>query len=487
MNKLEQIKAERCRRRFSYFVKEFWGEINSCELIWEWYLDVYCDNAQKAVQRVIDGKPVDGNYLFNVPPGTTKSTIFTRMLPLWVWTNKPSLKFIMASYNYDLSLELGDDRRKIADSYKYQKFFPEIKLETNTSTKIKNTQGGAIYIASVSASIIGFHADIHVIDDPLNIKKSASDDELVKTNDWLKKELSGRKTNHATCVQIMVMQRLHTQDCSGYWIDLAKRGVKLNHFCLPAEINSGYDVMPKELIKYYDKDGLLSPERLNQQVLDEKKEQLGSSGYASQIGQSPKIAGGNMIKDEWILSFKLHELEAMASDAGETLVWDYYIDSAQTKNMKKNDPSVCWNYTVFNNRVYVKAVFRKWLPFTQLVKELIKFFKETEYKVGSTVRFENKSNGLDLVDTFVEETGFDAVVYKIPKGTKAEKLQPYTPAVEAGRLLFLENAYWVEQTTEELTTFPFDKHDEHIDCLAAVMRICKDPEKTEIYIFGDKT
>src|ERR1044072_6256078 len=95
---VSDIKAELCKRNFSFFVKEFWEVIIQDELVWNWHMDVLCNEIQAVYERVIgemkpvmkDGKQLIDNgkpvfqrvrlpklydLIINIPPGTTKSTI----------------------------------------------------------------------------------------------------------------------------------------------------------------------------------------------------------------------------------------------------------------------------------------------------------------------------------------------------------------------------------------------------------------------------
>jgi hypothetical protein len=83
------IDSELCKRSFYYFFKFFWDEVISEDPIYNWHIEYLCDELQKVVERVIRREAKLHDVLINIPPGTTKTTIATIMLPAWAWTIDP--------------------------------------------------------------------------------------------------------------------------------------------------------------------------------------------------------------------------------------------------------------------------------------------------------------------------------------------------------------------------------------------------------------
>ena len=84
--KPNKAKAELCKRDFFYFVKEFWGEIIPEEPVYNWHIEYLCKELQLIVERVASRQNKLYDLIINIPPGTSKSTIATVMLPAWSWT-----------------------------------------------------------------------------------------------------------------------------------------------------------------------------------------------------------------------------------------------------------------------------------------------------------------------------------------------------------------------------------------------------------------
>src|ERR1700685_2964475 len=87
INKLDltKIESELCRRSFFYFCKEFWGEFDPAKPIWEGYHEYLCGRLQEAGMRVCKGEEKDKDFIINMPPGTSKSSICSVLFNAWLW------------------------------------------------------------------------------------------------------------------------------------------------------------------------------------------------------------------------------------------------------------------------------------------------------------------------------------------------------------------------------------------------------------------
>lgn len=102
---IDKVAAELCRRKLSFFVKEFWDVVIAEQMIWGPHMDVLCDEIQVAYERVMRREPKEYDLYINIPPGTSKSTIITIMAPAWSWTIDASLRHITGSYSDALATE----------------------------------------------------------------------------------------------------------------------------------------------------------------------------------------------------------------------------------------------------------------------------------------------------------------------------------------------------------------------------------------------
>ena len=184
---IDKVKAELCKRDFFYFVQEFWSEIIPDEPVYNWHIQYLCDELQKVVEKVANREAKEYDLVINIPPGTSKSTICTVMLPAWAWLIDPSIRNLTGSYSASLSTDHALKSRDIIKSDKFKKYFPsiEIKHDQDNKTHYKNTKGGERYATSVTGTVTGFHAHLIIIDDPLNPKGASSEADRTTANNFM--------------------------------------------------------------------------------------------------------------------------------------------------------------------------------------------------------------------------------------------------------------------------------------------------------------
>lgn len=308
-----QAKAELCKRSLFRFVQEFWHVVSPEDPVWNWHIEYLCNTLQEDLLRVCkvihtdpltkketvlkDREPKLHDGIANVPPGSSKSTIYTIMAPAWLWTVDPTIKVLTASYSADLAIDHAVKSRDVIQSDKYRLYFPhiEIRADHNNKANYKNTKLGERYATSVGGSITGFHAHVIIIDDPINTKQAASEAELETAISFMDSTLPTRKINKEVTFTQIVMQRLHELDPTGHW--LKKKGKQIRHVCLPAILSEL--VSPPELSAFYI-DGLMDAKRMPRKVLEEMLIELGSYNFAGQMGQAPAPEGGG-VWQKWII------------------------------------------------------------------------------------------------------------------------------------------------------------------------------------------
>lgn len=214
---LEAIKAERCRRSFYEFFKEFWDTIESVELIDNWHIKYICDELQEVYHKW-ELKESQKDLYINVPPGSSKSTMALQLFPVWLWVRNPSIRTISSSYSSDLSTAHAVKSRDCIASDKFKLYYSnvvQIKSGEDNKTWYKNSKKGERYATSTGGTVTGMHADFILIDDPINPKKAYSKTERDNANKHISETLSTRKTDKNRTVTIVIMQRLHEEDATG--------------------------------------------------------------------------------------------------------------------------------------------------------------------------------------------------------------------------------------------------------------------------------
>lgn len=436
-----------CKESFFEFVKEFWFEIIPEEPVYNWHIEHLCLMLQDYGFRVSKRLPKNDDFIINIPPGTTKSTIVTVMFPAWLWAIDPTLRVLTASYSSSLSTDHSIKSRDIIKSDRYKELFPdvEIKHDQDNKTHYKNTKGGERYATSVGGTVTGFHAHVILVDDPINPKGAASDAERETANNFMDITLSTRKVNKDVTFIGLIMQRLHQKDPTGNW--LGKKGKKINHICLPAELSQ--HVKPPELKEMYV-DGLLDPVRLSKDVLEGLAIDLGSYGYAGQMGQTPTPEGGGTWQ-RWIIPVDDHLFPVGLKDVGTD--WDL----AYTKN-DKNSASAFVTAGMLDDKMYIDNIGFKWLEFPALV-EYMKENRAPHY-------IEGKASGKSAKQT-LDNMGIAAIEVQVDGGDKVARTKLATPFAEAKRIYcrasLLDKLY--NHNKQGILLFPNNENDDLNDAL----------------------
>lgn len=295
-----------CRMSFRYFVRHFWDQVpGAAPLIWNWHMDELCVRLQEVAERVFLGLPVLHDLIFNVPPGTSKSTICSILYPAWIWTRMPSARILSASHTNDLVMDLATKARAVIIGERYREYFPEIELtgDQDVKTYYRNTLGGDRYTCTVSGrSPMGFHAHFHLCDDLIDAKRAMSQVELIEARQFLTEILPTRKVDKAVTPCILIMQRLCPGDPTDVMVEASQKegAAPCYRITLPAEESD--KVFPAELRGRYV-DGLLDPKRLSKAVLKRERARMANHAYEAQYGQNPVPPGGSMFKPAGFIRF----------------------------------------------------------------------------------------------------------------------------------------------------------------------------------------
>jgi predicted phage terminase large subunit-like protein len=460
------IRRRVCKESYFEYVKTFWHEVVPETPVWNWHIRIMSQEIQKSAEYVfrMDPKPYD--LVCNVPPGSTKSTVFS-ILPIgWLWARMPSCRFLNGSFDSDLSLDFGNKARRVIRSELYRETFPEIEIRDDQDTKgyFANYQGGERRSTSTGAAIIGRHAHIHSVDDPIDPRGVRSQADLMSANQWMVETLPSRCVSQAVTPLWLVMQRLAIDDPTGERLNRVG-GVRCKHICLPAEISD--EVSPKIFRNKY-KDGLLDPNRLPRYILRTKKAELGEFGYAGQFEQRPIPISGGMFKVD---KFIVGELPPPPSDF--TAIWRWWDKAATKEKYGAFTSGVLMGITrsMKSPRYWVLHVERgRWDTWQRerVMKQTaevdrVKYGKK--YKIG--LEQEPGSAGKDSATDSAQNLDGFIVKWEPATGDKFQRADPYSTQVNAGNVA-LAPGDWNRPYIEEAKYFgPLCKYKDQIDASSA--------------------
>lgn len=402
---------------------------------------------------------MEGDIIINVPPGSSKSTIVSIMFPAWQWTIDQTTKFITTSYSGSLSFDLAGKSRDIILSDKYKSYFPEIRLKESKSaiSDFANTKMGERITTSSGGNIIGKHAHIIIVDDPQNAQSANSEKERDAINKYVTETLSSRKVKSAKNVPIMIIvqQRLHPLDVTGYMIS---KGRKFRHVVLPAELN--HLCTAPEIYT----NGLLDPVRNGREVLDQEKINMGSRAYTAQQNQDPASDDNSVIKEAWLPIMEAEQWNLFTEKKQFTI--DFFLDTAYTEKTK-NDPSAIVACTKIDNKLYVLNAAEVRLEAPELIDYIVTWTKENGYTKQSRIKIEPKASGKSIVQMF-KKSELNVSESEPPSSSKLERLIAIAPTVESGKVVIVEGAWNALMIGQVTSNYP--PHDDVRDCFTEAVR-----------------
>ncbi len=429
---------------FQTFVREFWEEVPGAGKVqWNWHLDVLIEELQFVAERVFQGLPKLYDVVFNVSPGTSKSTICSILFPAWVWTRFPQGRVISASHTETLVLDLAAKARYVILGERYQQFWPHIQLREDQASKgyYANTLGGDRLTCTVGGKTpTGFHSHFQICDDPIDPKKAVSALELKTAADFMTNVLPSRKVDKAVSVTFLIMQRLHQDDPTGVLLKKSRHvdTSNIKHYCLPGEIYNGWDVSPPELRSRYV-DGLMDPVRLPKSILRDFEVMLGAYGYAGQFGQSPIPLGGGMFKPQYFNN----RVKAAPYEARRIRYWD----RASTKDGGCYTAGVLMALDAEGN-YYVEHVVRgQWEPGERNQRIRATAFRDRDrygpnQEPAIYIEAEGGSSGRDAWQSVARSlAGFSVREDKVT-GKKDTRAEPWSCQLAAGNVALVDDGMW---------------------------------------------
>ena len=283
--------------------------------------------------------------IINMPPRSLKSVTASVAFPAFVLGHDPSRRIICVSYSGDLAKKHANDFRAVLEAPWYRELFPGTRIgQKDSETEIELTARGSRLATSVGGTLTGRGGDLIIIDDPLKPDDAHSEAKRNAANEWFKNTLLSRLDDKRTGAIIIVMQRVHMDDLTGFVTSQSDEWEILN---LPAIAEVEEHIPISDTKTYFRRVGeALSPEREPLSILENMKSQLGSDAFSAQYQQRPVPPGGAMIKRDWIERYQ--ELPPQRERSLILQSWD-----TASKGGPENDFSVCTTWVISRDRSMV--------------------------------------------------------------------------------------------------------------------------------------
>lgn len=228
-----------CKADGLYFARYFFKQRMGAKMIVAPHHQVI----QRTLQRVIDGEIT--RLIVNIPPGYTKTELATiNMIGRGLALNNRA-RFMHLSYSHNLALLNSSTARGIVKSQAYQSMWPmALRDDADSKAMWWTEHGGGVYASSAAGQVTGFRAGhmepgwqgALIIDDPVKPDDAYSDTVRGGVNSRFNETIKSRLALETTPM-IVIMQRIHYSDLSGYLLR-GGSGEKWHHLCLPVIIDN---------------------------------------------------------------------------------------------------------------------------------------------------------------------------------------------------------------------------------------------------------
>jgi predicted phage terminase large subunit-like protein len=370
-----------------------------------------------------------------------------------------------AMYGNQQPIETITETNPIDDFWaNYLKTEEHSKTNMYSATKITTIQGGVVLFSAIGASLTGFgvarrgsmdkFSGALIIDDPNKVSDMRSPIMREKVFKYFDETLLSR-LNHSKASIIIIQQRLHVEDLSGYILS------KYNN----------YKHTKKPLI---ENDVCQLPLQYpHERLLEIKKDDY---TFQSQYQQSPILDGGNIIKENWFNYY-----ETLENDKYNKM---FLTGDTASKTKEHNDYSVfcVWGVTI-ENKIYLLDMVRgKWeVPELRVnainlyLKWKGKHLKGSDGKINKTIDafyIEDKSSGTALIQDLGRST-IPVSAVQVNKD-KAQRLRDVLGYIESGRVFLpkYNSSHILEPFISECVQFSGDgshKHDDIVDNLTIAL------------------
>ena len=444
MTAKQKLIKYKCERSLLFYARYIYKENHNRNFV----LSPHFIKIAEFLEAVYNGEITRG--IINVPPRYGKTELVIKIFVSWCIAKQNQSKFIHLSYSDALALDNSAQTKEYIQSQAYQDLWKmQLKKDAQSKGKWFNEFGGGMYATASGGAITGFGAGVSevkgfsgaiLIDDPLKPDDAFSDVKRKSVNERYNNTIRSRVNNRETPI-IVIMQRLHEDDMSGFLLD-GGSGEEWTHLCMPAIDENNNPLYP-------DKHTFAELEQIRQ---------ADSYTFAGQYMQIPAPDEGGEIKKEWFEIINKNEIPM------SNMNWELIIDGAYTKNTA-NDPTGFQVGAKHNNNYYILSSIDKYLELPELLREIPRYIDSLGVKV-SFILIEPKASGKSLKQMISTTTKYPVAEIKTAfvNNSKIENVRASSNYVEGGRVKLIQGT-WNEHFLKQVGTFPNAKHDEHIDLL----------------------
>jgi predicted phage terminase large subunit-like protein len=388
------------------------------------------------------------------PPGSAKTTYTSRLFPAWYFAFRPRSSIIAVSHTQELSeTNSGFVQRIIRDNAETLDY----GLGNDAKGRWYTTNSCGYLAGSVGSAILGFRANLAVIDDPIKSRQDAeSETSREHTWTWFTNDLLTRLTPDGAI--ILIATPFHEDDLMGRLQRLQADEWRVLR--LPAVAESDDDPLGrKEGEPLWADDRYGYGQRLLEIQAAAEREGRLRDWYAQYQGR-PRPPEGAMFKPG---RMPIIEPSVMPKIVEQVRAWDL---ASSAKGDWTVGLKLARAYTpAFENSFIVTDVIRFRGP-PEEVRATVKAVAQADgYGTKIWIPRDPAQAGADQADSYIRMLSGYPVEAERMSGDKATRADAAASQANIGRLGMLRAA-WNATFIEELAAFPSGVHDDQVDALS---------------------
>lgn len=442
--------------------------------------------------EAIDG--TDPRQLWNLPSQYGKTTLLCTYGVAWALQRNPKLRIMYVTYGDTKAIEEGGKARDVIEAH------PELGVRLRRDRRARGMwrtdQGGGLYAVSITGGIVGWPADVVLLDDLLKgwaeaHSEATRDATWSKFTSQVRMRIQGRR-----CPIIAAGTRWHADDPSGRLLNPPDTpgAERYTHIRLPAVAEAHDPASHDTLLHDPDPIGrapgeVLEPERFDAPEVQARAATLGSYLASALEQQRPSPEEGIELLRAW---FKV-ELQVPTKPDRAITSWDLKL-----KDKEKGDYVVgqCWwgvgggywcmdqlrgqwDHATTANAIALLAVRHP--EARQHVVEAAGSADEVlpklrQAQVGYVVTDEMAARlGMNAAERAqlqaLRRRGMSGLLAHPPKLDKRVRARVHiAPVAEAGDLHYPADAVWLPAYLDEMAAFPRGANDDQVDATSQALQ-----------------
>ena len=408
------------------------------------------------LERLADPNDPLDRAMINVRPRIGKSELASTKFPAWYLGKYPNKQIIAASWGDDLASQFGRRVRNVMEAPAHAAVFPDARIapDTRSAGQWETTAGGVYVAQGIEGGIIGFGADLLILDDVIRgYFDATSATKQERLWEWWQSDAQSRL--HPGSAVLIINTRWTENDLCGRLIaEMVAGGEQWEIFDLPA----------------IDADGVpLWPERFTPGWVERERRNTLPHVWEAAYMCNPLPPGGILFDAD-----NLRYFTSQAGPDGKPIPMRIYGASDWATTYGGGDWTV---HAVFgitpapDEHIYLLDLYRKQVQTdvaTEALLDLAARWKPI-YWMEETAQIE-RSVGPFIRKRMQERRVYFSRYQVSSARDKVVKAQAFLGRFNMGKLHLPQNAPWCSTVVAELLKFPNGKHDDVLDACSILCR-----------------